>query len=31
MEQRKDIALTIDLEDGAAEVMSGAEIYQISI
>src|SRR6056300_1254430 len=29
MEQRKDIALTIDFENGQTEVMSGAEIYKL--
>ena len=29
MEQRKDIALTIDWEDGRTDVLSGAEIYQL--
>ena len=29
MEQRKDIALTIDWEDGRSDVLSGAEIYQL--
>jgi DNA polymerase elongation subunit (family B) len=29
MEQRKDVALTIDWEDGRVDVLSGAEIYKI--
>jgi DNA polymerase elongation subunit (family B) len=29
MEQRKDIALTLDLEDGSSHVLSGAEIYKL--
>ena len=29
MEQRKDIPLTIDFENGQTEVMSGAELYKI--
>ena len=29
MEQRKDIALTIDFENGQTEVLSGAEIYKL--
>ena len=29
MEQRKDVALTIDWEDGRSDVLSGAEIYQL--
>ncbi|MGY8864393.1 MAG: DNA polymerase domain-containing protein [Methylophagaceae bacterium] len=29
MEQRKDIALTVDFENGQTEVMSGAEIYKL--
>jgi DNA polymerase elongation subunit (family B) len=29
MEQRKDIPLTIDWEDGRTDVLSGAEIYQL--
>ena len=29
MEQRKDIALTVDWEDGRSDVLSGAEIYQL--
>jgi DNA polymerase elongation subunit (family B) len=29
MEQRKDIALTIDWEDGRSDVLSGAEIHQL--
>ena len=29
MEQRKDIALTIDWEDGRSDVLSGAEIYKV--
>jgi DNA polymerase elongation subunit (family B) len=29
MEQRKDVALTIDWEDGRTDVLSGAEIYQL--
>jgi len=29
MDQRKDIALTIDWEDGRTDVLSGAEIYQL--
>ena len=29
MEQRKDIAITIDFENGQTEVMSGAEIYKM--
>ena len=29
MEQRKDIPLTIDFENGQTEVMSGAEIYKL--
>jgi len=29
MEQRKDIALTIDWEDGKQDVLSGAEIYKL--
>ena len=29
MEQRKDVALTIDWEDGRSAVLSGAEIYKI--
>jgi DNA polymerase elongation subunit (family B) len=29
MEQRKDIALTIDWEDGRSDVLSGAEIYKL--
>ena len=29
MEQRKDISLTVDFENGQSEVMSGAEIYKL--
>jgi DNA polymerase elongation subunit (family B) len=29
IEQRKDIALTVDWEDGRSDVLSGAEIYQL--
>jgi len=29
MEQRKDIVLTIDWEDGGSDVLSGAEVYQL--
>jgi DNA polymerase elongation subunit (family B) len=29
MDQRKDIALTIDWEDGKSDVLSGAEIYKL--
>jgi len=29
MEQRKDVALTLDLEDGSSHVLSGAEIYKL--
>ena len=29
MEQRKDVALTIDFENGQSEVLSGAEIYKL--
>ena len=29
MEQRKDVVLTIDWEDGKSDVLSGAEIYQL--
>jgi DNA polymerase elongation subunit (family B) len=29
MEQRKDIALTVDFENGQTEVLSGAELYKI--
>jgi DNA polymerase elongation subunit (family B) len=29
MEKRKDIALTIDWEDGSSDVLSGAEIYRL--
>ena len=29
MEQRKDIALTVDWEDGTSDVLSGAEIYKL--
>ena len=29
MEKRKDVALTVDWEDGRADVLSGAEIYQL--
>ena len=29
MDQRKDIALTVDWEDGRSDVLSGAEIYQL--
>jgi DNA polymerase elongation subunit (family B) len=29
MEQRKDISLTIDWEDGRSDVLSGAEIYKL--
>jgi DNA polymerase elongation subunit (family B) len=29
MEKRKDIALTVDWEDGRSDVLSGAEIYQL--
>jgi DNA polymerase elongation subunit (family B) len=29
MEKRKDVALTIDWEDGRSDVLSGAEIYQL--
>jgi DNA polymerase elongation subunit (family B) len=29
MEQRKDVVLTIDWEDGGSDVLSGAEIYQL--
>jgi len=29
MEQRKDVALTVDWEDGRSDVLSGAEIYQL--
>jgi DNA polymerase elongation subunit (family B) len=29
MEQRKDVALTLDLEDGTSHVLSGAEVYKL--
>ena len=29
MDQRKDVALTVDWEDGRTDVLSGAEIYQL--
>jgi len=29
MEKRKDVALTVDWEDGRSDVLSGAEIYQL--
>jgi DNA polymerase elongation subunit (family B) len=29
MEQRKDVVLTLDLEDGSSHVLSGAEIYKL--
>ena len=29
MEQRKDVSLTLDLEDGTSDVLSGAEIYKL--
>jgi len=29
IEQRKDVALTLDLEDGTSHVLSGAEIYKL--
>ena len=29
MEQRKDVALTVDWEDGRSDVLSGAEIYKL--
>jgi len=29
MDQRRDVALTIDWEDGRSDVLSGAEIYQL--
>ena len=29
MDQRKDVALTLDLEDGTSHVLSGAEIYKL--
>ena len=29
MEQRRDVALTVDWEDGRSDVLSGAEIYQL--
>jgi DNA polymerase elongation subunit (family B) len=29
MNQRKDVALTVDWEDGRSDVLSGAEIYQL--
>ena len=29
MEQRKDVSLTLDLEDGTSHVLSGAEIYKL--
>jgi hypothetical protein len=29
MEQRKDVVLTIDWEDGRSDVLSGAEVYQL--
>ena len=29
MEQRKDVALTVDFENGDTQVMSGAEIYKL--
>tara|TARA_B100002019_G_scaffold49496_2_gene42099 strand:- start:7090 stop:9753 length:2664 start_codon:yes stop_codon:yes gene_type:complete len=29
MEQRKDVALTLDLEDGTSHTLSGAEIYKL--
>jgi DNA polymerase elongation subunit (family B) len=29
MEQRKDVVLTIDWEDGGSDVLSGAEVYQL--
>jgi DNA polymerase elongation subunit (family B) len=29
MEQRKDVAITIDWEDGRSDVLSGAEIYKL--
>src|SRR5210317_1080223 len=29
MEQRKDVALTVDWEDGRSDVLSGAEIYKV--
>ena len=31
MEKRKDIALTVEFENGNTEVMSGAEIYNANI
>ena len=29
MEQRKDVALTVDFENSETRVMSGAEIYKL--
>ena len=29
MEQRKDVMLTLDLEDGSSHVLSGAEVYKL--
>jgi DNA polymerase elongation subunit (family B) len=29
MEQRRDVALTVDWEDGRSDVLSGAEVYQL--
>ena len=29
MEQRKDIALTVDWESGGSDVLSGAELYKV--
>ena len=29
MEQRKDVALTVDFENGDTEVMSGAQLYKL--
>ena len=29
MDQRKDVALTVDWEDGRSDVLSGAEVYQL--
>ena len=31
MEQRKDVALTVDFENGDTEVISGAELIQINL
>ena len=29
MEQKKDISITVDFENGESEILSGAEIYKL--